>query len=206
VAFVIVAQDSTAMTVLLVVVLVLGLVAWYLASCAARLDRLHHRVEAASAALDNQLLRRASASRSLAASGLLDPASALLVAGAAAEALSAGEDLTAELAEPAAGRPSGEGVAARESAESDLSRALRATLTPDVVTDLQRDPLGDDLLADLGAAAHRAWLARRFHNDAVSQARRVRAKRLVRVTRLAGRAPWPQTFEMDDEVPDQLER
>ena len=183
------------LTLALAVLLVLGIIAWYLASLATRLDRLHHRVETAAAALDNQLLRRAATSRVLAGSGLLDPASSLLLAGAAAEAVAVGEPedrdtLTRE----------------REVVESDLSQALRATLSSEVIEDTSADANGRDLLADLGAACWRATLARRFHNDAVSTARRVRAKRLVRWTRLAGRARWPRTFEMDDEPPAGLPR
>jgi hypothetical protein len=193
-----------AATVLLVLLLLAAAVAWYLASCAARLDRLHHRVEGATAALDNQLLRRATAARSLASSGLIDPASALLVVGAAADAVSAGEEAARRAAEEPDSVPHADDVEARESAESDLSRALRATLTPSVVEDLRRDPLGEALVADLRAASRRAMLARRFHNDAVSQAQRVRGKRLVRMTRLAGRAPWPRTVELDDEPPEAL--
>lgn len=186
------------LTLALAVLLLLGLVAWYLASVAARLDRLHHRVEGAVAALDNQLVRRAAASRMLATSGLLDPASAVLVAGAAAEAISAGEAAGSRLGDPV--------PADREVAESDLSGALRATLTDEAVQQVVADPMGRDLLADLGSAAQRVTMARRFHNDAVSQARRVRAKRLVRWSRLAGRASWPRTIEMDDEPPPALSR
>jgi hypothetical protein len=193
-----------AATVLLALLLLVAAVAWYLASCAARLDRLHHRVEGAAAALDNQLLRRATAARSLASSGLIDPASALLVAGAAADAASAGEEAARFAAEEPDATPQADDTDARERAESDLSRALRATLTPSVVEQLTKDPLGQDLLADLQAASRRATLARRFHNDAVSQAQRVRGKRLVRMTRLAGRAPWPRTVELDDEPPEAL--
>ncbi|MFP5346105.1 MAG: hypothetical protein ACLGIA_03630 [Actinomycetes bacterium] len=201
------AEGGPSSTIVLAVVLVLGVVAWYLASCAARLDRLHHRVESAAAALDNQLLRRASASRVLANSGLLDPATALLLAGAAAEAICVGEDVAGiQAADPNGRRAEADAQAAREAAESDLTRALRATLTRDVVDELAGDPFGRDLLGDLQAASQRASLARRFLNDAVAQARRLRGKRLVRLTRLAGRAPWPQTFEMDDDPPDALER
>ena len=198
----------TGTTTALVVLLLVSVVAWFLASFATRLNRLHHRVEGAAAALDNQLLRRATAARQLAASGLLDPASSLLVAGAAADAVSAGEEAARRYAENPEGLAlARDDAAAREAAESDLTRALRATLAePEVMQALSRDPLGQALLADLGAACHRAALARRFHNDAVSQAQRVRAKPLVRVSRLAGRAPVPQTFEMDDEPPALLER
>ena len=49
-------------------------------------------------------------------------------------------------------------------------------------------------------------LARRFHNDAVTDVRRVRRKRVVRSFRLAGHAELPQTFEIDDDPPPALAR
>jgi len=81
-----------------VVVTVLLGVAWYLSYSAARLDRLHARVEGALSALDAQLVRRAEATVELANSGALDPASALILAAAASESLEAhngrvGDDL-----------------------------------------------------------------------------------------------------------------
>ena len=81
-----------------VVVSVLLAVAWYLSYSAARLDRLHARVEGALSALDAQLVRRAEATVELANSGALDPASALILAAAASESLEAhngrvGDDL-----------------------------------------------------------------------------------------------------------------
>ena len=45
---------------------------------------------------------------------------------------------------------------------------------------------------------YRIQLARRFHNDAVVQIHQIRRLGLVRVFRLAGYAPLPSTFEMDD--------
>ena len=45
------------------------LIAWYLSYGAARLDRLHARVEGALSALDAQLVRRAEATLELANSG-----------------------------------------------------------------------------------------------------------------------------------------
>ena len=166
--------------------------AWYLSFSASRLDRLHHRVEGARAALDAQLVRRAEAAVELATSGLLDPASGLLVAGAASEALSAGEEeQRGDLA----------AAAERESAESDLSQALDVALGEDAVAQAQRTGLGPELLERLQTACHRVQLARRFHNQAVADAQRVRRKRVVRWARLAGRAQLPQTFEMDDDPP-----
>lgn len=191
-----IATESTVVLVLAVTAVGFAL-AWYLSFSAARLDRLHHRVEGARAVLDAQLLRRATAASELASSGLLDPATSVLLAGAAADAVAAG-DSADDVPEPALDAVS----ARREAAESDLSRVLRAALDdPEQLRVLREDPLGADLLAALDAACHRVRLARRFHNDAVTQAQRVRAKRVVRLARLAGRAPVPQTFEMDDDPP-----
>lgn len=175
----------------LLVVLLVAVVAWYLSFSAGRLDRLHHRVEGARSALDAQLVRRAEAAVELATSGALDPAAGLLVAGAAAEALASGEHDDEDV----------EGRGPREQAESDLSRALQAALDDEVVASLNAHEVGRRLLDRLAAACRRVQLARRFHNDAVVAAGRVRRKRIVRWLRLAGRAPLPQTFEMDDDLP-----
>ena len=71
-------------TIVVVIVLILG---WYLSYSAARLDRLHARVESTSAALDAQLVRRAEATLEMANAGHLDAASGLILASAAAESL-----------------------------------------------------------------------------------------------------------------------
>jgi hypothetical protein len=158
----------------------------YLSWTAGRLDRLHARVDSTRAALDAQLLRRASVTLEIATSGLLDPATSLVLTEAAHEARNAGED-------------------EREIAESDLSRTLRLVFEDaGQVEDLRARPGGEELLADLSTAARRVPMARRFHNDAVRAARAVRRHRLVRYLRLAGHAPYPVTFEMDDEEPATL--
>ena len=190
------------------------LVAWYLTFSATRLDRLHARVEGARSALDAQLVRRASVTLQLAASGRLDPATSLLLADAAHEAREAdsgggGADaaVTADDggADDGAADGAGEAGVSREQAESDLTGALRAAFAdPELVADLRADPLGRDLLRELAAAGLRVQLARRFHNDVVRSARVVRRKRVVRYLRLAGHAPWPQTFEISDTPPETL--
>ena len=58
------------------------LIAWYVSYGAARLDRLHTRVEGALSVLDAQLVRRAEATLELANCGALDASSALILAGA----------------------------------------------------------------------------------------------------------------------------
>ncbi|WP_082537813.1 hypothetical protein [Angustibacter sp. Root456] len=191
--------------------LVLALLAWYLSFSASRLDRLHHRVEGAVAALDAQLVRRAEAAVELATSGAVDPASGLLLADAASIALEVGEQAdhvgaTQHAVAPrlAGGDLPGQDHVSRERAESDLSQALRATLDQDVVAQLSADPVLAPLVDRLAAACHRVRLARRFLNGAVTDAARVRGKRVVRWARLAGRAEVPQTFEMDDDPPPAL--
>jgi hypothetical protein len=182
------------LSLVLAILLVLG---WYLSSSAARLDRLHHRVESARAALDAQLVRRAA--MAVETAQLLDPSSALPLADAAAEALAVGEDGT---------RGFGEGVSrgsGREEAENELSRALHAALDDfKNATRLRGEPMTADALGALAQACERAQLARRFHNDAVAQAQRVRRKRVVRWARLAGRAEMPEMFEIDDTLPTSL--
>jgi len=153
----------------------------YVSWRAGRLDRLHARVETARAALDAALVRRSSVALELAASGLLDPATSMLVAGAAHDARAAG--------------------APDELAESDLTRALRAALgQPGFRAAVAERGRGDELLAELETAAHQVFLARRFYNDAVAVTRAARRRRLVRLLRLAGGAPVPDFFEIDDSV------
>jgi hypothetical protein len=95
----------------IIVLAVLALVIWgfYVSWRASRLDRLHNRVESARTALDLALLRRSAAAAELGSSGLLDPATSLLLGDAVRRARQAGP-------------------ADRDLAESDLTRALRATL------------------------------------------------------------------------------
>src|SRR5215472_6417171 len=95
----------TAVIAILVVAAV-AIVGVYVSWRAGRLDRLHARVDAARFALDAALVRRSSIALELASSGLLDPATSMLLAGAAHDARSPSD--------------------AREIQESDLTRALRA--------------------------------------------------------------------------------
>jgi hypothetical protein len=178
------------------VLLVLG---WYLSYSASRLDRLHHRVETLRAALDAQLARRAAAA--VEAAPLLDPATGLLVADAAAQALAAGETRaeTSETEWIEAGGPA-------EELENDLTRALHVAFGDPAEVAQLRDsaPLAAQSLDLLTQACTRVQLARRFHNDAVAAAVRMRRKPVVRWARLAGYAPQPAMVEIDDSVPPGL--
>lgn len=94
---------------------------------------------------------------------------------------------------------------AREVAESELSQALRAVFGDASQVDaVRRAPGGTETADELAAAVRRVPMARRFHNDAVRAARALRRHRTVRWLRLAGHAPFPLAFEMDDEPPAAL--
>ena len=180
------------------VALVLLAVAWYLSYSASRLDRLHAKVEGAVSALDAQLVRRAEATLELATSGALDPAASLLLADAASEALER------HTHHPLSHDPlDGQTFAGREDTEANLTETLRAVLQADTVADLRADADGPGAgaLSRVEASALRVQLARRFHNDAVREVRRVRAKWVVRLFRLAGHAALPQRVDFDDDLP-----
>ncbi|PVU81128.1 hypothetical protein DDP54_17405 [Cellulomonas sp. WB94] len=200
------------------VVLVVG---WRLWVSASRLDRLHRKVASSRAVVDAQLLRRASAAANLAASGLMDPVSSLLVGEAAWAAVAAGSSsvetfaqLPAQLAELGGGVPDAPDPECPPRApvdvglvESELSSTLRAALDDaQEVTEMRAELGGDELVSALADAWYRAQLARRFHNEAVAQTQRVRRGWPVRAFRLAGRAPVPQTLELDDAWPQALGR
>jgi hypothetical protein len=156
----------------------------YVSWRAGRIDRLHARVDMARAALDATLLRRSSVALELATSGLLDPATSLLLAGA----VHGTRDSTST------GRP-------RDLAESDLTRALRAAFSqPDFRASLSGKEGADELLAEVEAATHQVFLARKFYNDVVAATREARRRPLARILRLSGRAGAPEFFEMDDSL------
>jgi hypothetical protein len=75
---------------------------------------------------------------------------------------------------------------------------------PQQVEAVREAPGGEEAARELAEAVRRVPMARRFHNDAVRAARAVRRHRVVRYFRLAGHAPFPLAFEMDDEPPAAL--
>lgn len=174
---------------LVLLVVLLALVTLYLSQTAARLDRLHHRLDTSRAGLQGQFQDRAHQVLELATSGRLDPASSVLLADAADAAL-------------IESRVSGEAFdSARCAAESALTRLLDLTLAdPEVAAEINEQPGGAQTLADLASVAQRAAWSRRFYNDTVRACLAVRKQRLVRWFRLAGSAPLPHTVELDDEV------
>jgi len=156
-------------TDLLLALAFVALLVFYVTWTAGRLDRLHARVDAAEAALDAALVRRAAAARAVAAH---------LPPGGQADRLSKAADAALEA-----------GEADREQVENDLSGALRHTRL-----DLAPRPV----LAELETATTRVLLARSFHNAAVADTRVIRLRRIPRALRLAGHRSLPQFFEIDD--------
>ena len=172
----------------LVLVVVVGVLALYIRGLIGRLDRLHLRVAAATEALDAQLLRRATAVMAVVESGALDPPSALLLADVATDAQEAD-------------------IEHRPLAESAVSQSLRTVFEqPGLVDSVAEAPSGSVLLADLAKACDRVTLARRFANEAVRSTVGFRARWVVRLCHLAGHAPMPTMFEMDDAPPPDLAR
>ncbi|HUC60212.1 MAG TPA: hypothetical protein VMA95_22630 [Streptosporangiaceae bacterium] len=163
------------------ILLAVAMIGVYVSWRAGRLDRLHTRLETARASLDAALVRRSSVALELAASGLLDPATSLVLADHAHSARSTSEG--------------------RELAESELTRTLRTVLNqPDFRSFLEarhRDG-ADELLDELESTAHQVFLARKFYNAAVARTIAARRRWLARVLRLAGTAPMPEFFEIDD--------
>ena len=167
----------------LVAVVLIGL---YLSQTAGRLDRLHVRVDRARQDLDAQLLRRSAAAAELASANVLDPASSMVVADAALHARTASD-------------------ADRADAESVLTLALNAALPDEqAVSAVVAHEGGDELVTELAGTTRRVELASAFLDDAVNSCLLVRERRLVRLLRLAGRAPWPTSIPLDATQPDGL--
>jgi hypothetical protein len=145
-----------------------------------RLDRLHARVDAAQAALDAQLVRRAAALQHVAES----PDSGV------PDELRPGYD---DIAKRALNAPPPDPE--RQAAENAVGRAL-------VELAALPEPLHAEANAELQEAAARVLIARRFYNDAVRDTRALRGRRMPRLFRMAGRRPMPEFFDIDDTVPN----
>ena len=172
------------LTLIILIVFVVMISGVYISWRAGRLDRLHNRVETARTALDLALVRRSSAAYELATSGLLDPATSLLLADAVRRAKDAA---TAE----------------RDLAESDLTRARRAAFgQPGFRAELDGKEGAKELVGDVEAAAHQVYIARKFYNDVAARTLDARRRPLARVFRLSGNAPPPEFFEMEDSLAD----
>jgi hypothetical protein len=164
-------------TKVLIGLFLLAFFAWYLSFLASRLDRLHHRVETSWANLDSLLQRRAAIALEIARSDIADPASALLLTFAAHQAREAS-------------------VKDRSQAESGLSGALRILL--EASTSIQSE-IEKELISELAELNEKIIVAVALHVESVNRTQLIRARRVIRIFRLAGRAPLPVTYEFESD-------
>ena len=186
--------------ILLLVLGILLVVTGIVAMLKARsLDRVHKNVTKSRIALERALVDRAQAAREVARSGVLDVASAVVLANVATEAIEASahpivdDGWEAIAIEDDAGQTLhavGQEAPDRLIIESELSRALRHSVDELEATSPELDHLHQARVS--------VQMTRRFHNNHVSQARRVRKSPLVRTLRLQGNAPEPVTVNLDD--------
>lgn len=162
----------------LLIVLFVVLIGWYLSFSASRLDRLHHRVETSWATLDSLLQQRAALAHDIVSESNLDPATAYLISSSAATARNAN-------------------IVERSAAESVLSESLKLVQGAAIDHSLE---LPGDLLVELSDITSKVKIAINIHLEAVNATRNVRAKPLIRLFRLAGKAPLPVRYAFEDDV------
>jgi uncharacterized tellurite resistance protein B-like protein len=172
-------------------------VATYLTWIAARVDRLHHRADAAYASLEARLAQRAAATISLADVDLTLEDRATAVRAAARAAL----------------RPSPDG---REATENELTRQLRelslrsrvpvwgvaaGMSDADPTAGSDEDPVAQAVV-EVVAVSRRVALARQVHNDLVRETLAARRRPVVRLLGLDRRHARPAYFDIEDPVLD----
>jgi hypothetical protein len=162
----------------ILVVIGLLLFIWYLSFSAARLDRLHHRVETSWATLDTLLQKRAAISTEIVRESNLDPATAYLISTSARSARDAA-------------------ISERSEAESVLSESLK--MIQQIAYDETLE-LPSDLLVQLSDITTKIKLAINLHLESVNAARNVRAKPIIKLFGLAGKAPLPVKYAFEDDV------
>jgi hypothetical protein len=153
------------------------LIGWYLSFSASRLDRLHHRVETSWATLDSLLQKRAALAQEIVAESNLDPATAYLISTSATAARDAN-------------------IIERSAAESVLSEALKLVQNAALDNSLE---LPSELLVELSDLTSKVKLAINIHLEAVNATRNVRSQLIIRLFRLAGKAPLPVRYAFEDD-------
>ena len=108
----------------------------------------------------------------------LDPATAYLISSSATAARNAN-------------------IVERSAAESVLSESLK--LVQGAATDHSLE-LPSDLLVELSDTTAKVKIAINIHLEAVNATRNVRAKPLIRLFRLAGKAPIPVRYAFEDDI------
>lgn len=159
------------------ILLLIVLIGWYLSFSASRLDRLHHRVETSWATLDSLLQKRAALAQEIVAESHLDPATAYLISTSATAARDAN-------------------IIERSAAESVLSEALKLVQNAALDNSLE---LPSELLVELSDLTSKVKLAINIHLESVNATRNVRSRVIIRLFRLAGKAPLPVRYAFEDD-------
>ena len=165
------------MTLVLVALLVI-LFAWYLSFSAARLDRLHHRVETSWEHLDALLQRRAALALEISHQTDLDPATDLILTQSAYVSRE-------------------EAIIDRNDAERSLSESLKflreSAKTGEVTIFLQ-------LLAEHTKVTEKITLAIAIHLEAVNSVAKLRSRSIYRLFHLAGKAKLPKIYSFEEDT------
>lgn len=167
-------SEDLALLSFIVVAMVVMIVVWYLTFTASRLDRLHHRVETSWASLDALLQQRAALALEISHLPGIDPAIALVLT---QSAYLAGE---AEIDE-------------RSEAEEGLSSTLEMLYETE---DFHIDNPG--LSERMSNVSKKIDMATRMHREAVQTTKVQRSRTIVRIFRLAGRAPLPFLYPFEE--------
>lgn len=158
---------------LLSILIVMLMIVWYLSFTATRLDRLHHRVETSWANLDAALKTRSALAVEIARSNLTDPASSMLLLAAAHAAIVADQS-------------------ERSEAEEELSNLLLSLLEENALSD------ESEIFHELSLARDRLRIAIALHLEAVTRTQAQRRRPIVKIFRLAGRAPLPVKYPFEE--------
>ncbi len=163
---------------LVVIALLVILFGWYLSFSAARLDRLHHRVETSWEHLDALLQRRAALALEISHQTDLDPATDLILTQSAYVSRE-------------------EAIIDRNDAERSLSESLKflreSAKTGEVTILLP-------LLDELTKLTEKITLAIAIHLEAVNSVAKLRSRSIYRLFHLAGKAKLPKIYSFEEDT------
>ena len=158
-------------------ILLVVLFAWYLSFSAARLDRLHHRVETSWEHLDALLQRRAALALEISHSTDLDPATQYLLTQSAY--------ISRE-----------ESIAERSDAEKSLTHSL--SFLRDAASSGELE-IPAALLGELSSVSEKISISTQIHLEAVASVEKMRSKFIYKFFRLAGRAKLPTRYSFEED-------
>jgi hypothetical protein len=124
------------------------------------------------------LQQRAALALQIVAESNLDPATAYLISTSAISARNAN-------------------IIERSAAESVLSESLKLVQTTALDFSFE---LPSELLVELADLTNKVKMAINIHLEAVNATRNVRSKLIIRIFRLAGKAPLPVRYTFEDDV------